>query len=277
MLSDHLNFVGSSAADEWHRIHDQASWERRRYPNSVVDHEWEQPDTTNWGKAICLQVVSDDPTILEPPSWIASLGTVAWLGVPARFALRGNLRWLPESVESLSLMNDRTMEIIVSPDHCYPRLTRLSSVVPLVVDPDSFPSLQYLSIKVGRRNRMLAVLDQFKGLKSLEVGPCRDALWSKLEGLALNHLRLNGDRRSSDLTHLSGLQMLDTLWLSNWTQLTSMAGIERFANLEDVTLTYCKRIVDIEALGRVAHLKKLNVFECKSNELDALAARLAGK
>lgn len=64
-----------------------------------------------------------------------------------------------------------------------------------------------------------------------------------------------------DLTHLENLRNLETLRICGG-RITSLKGIEAFRNLERLDLLYCRKLIDVDSISKLANLKKLHIEKC---------------
>lgn len=120
---------------------------------------------------------------------------------------------------------------------------------------------------------MLNRLPGFERLVVLSIQPCSSSMFPVLENLPLGYLRLNNST-SQTLDGIERLEMLTDLWLQRWTKITDLSPLARLPSLEDLTLSYCKRITSATAI-LVPRLKRLSVWQCKNKALEALIPSLA--
>ena len=86
----------------------------------------------------------------------------------------------------------------------------------------------------------------------------------KIENIgSITHLRelLITSTKYDDCTHLSTLKELEELRLCG--KIKSLKGIESLSRLHYLKVSYCSDLVDLEALNKLVHLKKVHVERCK--------------
>ena len=116
-------------------------------------------------------------------------------------------------------------------------------------------NLEYLSIDQPIKLDLL----QFSNLKTLYFTGD-----NKLKNIgALINLRdlLMTSTTHQDLTHLENLRNLETLRICGG-RITSLKGIEAFRNLERLDLLYCRKLIDVDSISKLANLKKLHIEKC---------------
>lgn len=86
----------------------------------------------------------------------------------------------------------------------------------------------------------------------------------KIENIgSITHLRelLITSTKYDNCTHLSTLKELEELRLCG--KIKSLKGIESLSRLHYLKVSYCSDLVDLEALNKLVHLKKVHVERCK--------------
>lgn len=116
-------------------------------------------------------------------------------------------------------------------------------------------NLEYLSIDQPIKLDLL----QFSNLKTLYF--TGDNKLKNIEALINLRDLLMTSTTHQDLTHLENLRNLETLRICGG-RITSLKGIEAFRNLERLDLLYCRKLIDVDSISKLANLKKLHIEKC---------------
>lgn len=137
------------------------------------------------------------------------------------------------------------------------------------------PILQSLELASRRRLPGLAILASIPRpwTLALECSACRDSLHSLAVLRTLTWLHLRGCDDLADLSQLpSRPQSLLALSLSGFPEMVSLAGIERWRDLENIELFECPQLTDLSPLSAVTSLKHLTLglFPAPPRDLSSL-------
>ncbi len=133
----------------------------------------------------------------------------------------------------------------------------------VLFNQDNFPNLSNVDLTIDRKGRMLDEVNMFAKLEALGLRPARKRydLFSKLAGLPLKFLQI-ADGHLDSLEGLREIGALTNVWLHNLPKITSIHELIHLKNLEELTIFYCRKILDIKYLLDIQGLKKLKFFGC---------------
>src|SRR6516165_2024877 len=115
---------------------------------------------------------------------------------------------------------------------------------------------------------MFPVLRDLSRLHSLSIGPNRDPeIFEAVGAKALAVLNLAGGAIDS-LAGIERLRSLSAVGLRSLDKLKDISALPKLPKLKDVMITWCGKLSAFDPLLRLAALKYLDIFGCKSFRLD---------
>jgi len=275
MFENYNNFIGQSPNDNWVIIFDDLSRQAKfgALPDNFFPWDARFDDFPS-KEDICLSVRSERVDLLNlPPSVIEAQAKIKYLSIP--FQLIRHLEFLPENLETLAVSGHGRIEFLESAQ--YPQVKRLlTGANKIKFTASNFPNLEHLEVSVDREGSMLGRLPQFARLKVLNLERCSPDVLRTVKKLKLSYLRLNGSSLAS-VGELGEMKSLTDLWLHNWPKLTDISPVSKLANLEELTLSYCRRIAFVGNLVGLEKMQRFLVWRCNNHILNDMALALREK
>ena len=212
----------------------------------------------------------------DVPNCIHRFRSLEYLRIPTRYVPHLREDSIPSSVRVLETIGDcpATFPEGIS----LPNVVRLEApTAPLKFTAVTFPNLRHLELRFDGKRSMFPVLRDLSRLHSLSIGPNRDPeIFEAVGAKALAVLNLAGGAIDS-LAGIERLRSLSAVGLRSLDKLKDISALPKLPKLKDVMITWCGKLSAFDPLLRLAALKYLDIFGCKSFRLDKYQAALAGR
>lgn len=242
--------------DEWVVVQDDERREDMRTSLSE-DHVllgW-KATAKELAAATRLRFLVEDETEL-PSKMFAAMTNVRELSMPARWLSSLTPKLAPPKLRLLDLDGSKSVKW---PDSLVlPELEYLAhSDAPLHVTPAQVPALRGLAVDVGVKSKIAPHLRGWPHLVGLSLTVVNDEKTLAAAPLdRLEHLGIVGGKLDS-VKGLSGTP-IKSLQLKNLVKLTSLAGVDKMAELETLDLQYLSHITDLDLLLQIPRLTKVS-------------------
>lgn len=240
--------------DEWVVVQDDERRDdmRARFSDDHVILSW-KATAKELAEATRLRFLVEDDAEL-PPKMFAAMANVRELAMPARWLPSLSAKLVPPKLRLLEL--DGSKSVKWPQDLILPELEYLVYAdAPLQVVPAQVPGLRGLAVDVGAKSKTAPHLrgwPQLVGLHLTVVNDEKTLAAAPLE--RLEHLGVVGGKLDS-VKGLSG-SPIKSLQLKNLAKLTSLAGVDKMAELESIDLQYMKNLADLDVLLALPRLTK---------------------
>ena len=275
MDRDYLYYPGTRRFDRWILVYDDVSIEELSPLHERDSFSWNVTSKEIGDGELCVRIFSHNPAITQLPPFVHELSAnIVNLEMPIRFVPFLKSSSIPLSVKTLGFSGTGRFEI--PPSVQLPQIERIQAEE-LIFGERNFPELTSLTIKLDRHRTMLKRLNHWKKLKVLSIGPCQSDIFSLLSGLELGYLRLNNNHSTQNLEGIERISTITDLWIQMWTQLNDLTSLTQLPLLEELTISYCKRLQVVEPLLEIQNLKSLFIWQCQSKTLHQLVPELKKK
>lgn len=159
-------------------------------------------------------------------------------------------------------------------DVVLPGVASLRADGQLMLGRDAFPRVRAVALKPARNNQNLYEVLAIPSLRELHLMTVPPGVFGLIGSLPLTGLGLLGGRLST-LDGIEALTGLVSLRLHNLRSLRSIAAL-RGLGLETVQIRYCTGITDLDVLGTLPRLRRLQLIGYDEPAVDRLRASLDG-
>lgn len=221
-------------------------------------------------KAICIQTgnFKEDP-VRELPTWIANNPRVESLSMPDYFWNKLKPGGLPPNLRCLVLLHQLgSPKMALRDDLSFPTITFLDAErnrrpeEAFMFSEDTFPNLEQVNISFDKKFKMLDVLPNCRRLSVAKFYNCGQsaAIFDKLAPLPIKAAVL-----AIGATSLEGIEkwpQLEELWIRDHRALKDLSPLKKLPKLRKLLIWHCHQITSANPLLEM-NLDALWIYECK--------------